>query len=99
MGGVGSDAAIEASDVVLMTDELSSISEALKIARRTRRIVIQNIIFALGVKAIVLILGLFGIANMWIAIFADVGVSLLAVMNSIRALGGNLGYIKKIVSK
>lgn len=99
MGGVGSDAAIEASDMVLMTDELSSISEAIKIAKRTRRIVTQNIIFALGVKAIVLILGLFGIANMWIAIFADVGVSLLAVMNSIRVLGGNLGYIKKMVSK
>ena len=99
MGGVGSDAAIEASDMVLMTDELSSISEAIKIAKRTRRIVTQNIIFALGVKAIVIILGLFGIANMWIAIFADVGVSLLAVMNSIRVLGGNLGYIKKIVSK
>lgn len=96
MGGVGSDAAIEASDVVLMTDELSSISEVLKVAKRTRTIVMQNIIFALGVKVIVLVLGIFGIANMWLAIFADVGVSLLAVMNSIRVLGGNLGYIKKM---
>lgn len=98
MGGVGSDAAIEASDIVLMTDELSSISEVLKVAKRTRRIVMQNIIFALGVKVIVLALGLFGIANMWLAIFADVGVSLLAVMNSIRVLGGNLDYIKKMIS-
>ena len=99
MGGVGSDAAIEASDVVLMTDELSSISEILGIAKRTRRIVTQNIVFALGVKVIVLLLGLLGIANMWLAIFADVGVSLLAVMNSIRVLGGNLGYIKTMMKK
>ena len=99
MGGVGSDAAIEASDVVLMTDELSSISEVLGIAKRTRRIVTQNIVFALGVKVIVLLLGLLGIANMWLAIFADVGVSLLAVMNSIRVLGGNLGYIKTMMKK
>ena len=99
MGGVGSDAAIEASDVVLMTDELSSISEVLGIAKRTRKIVTQNIVFALGVKVIVLVLGILGIANMWLAIFADVGVSLLAVMNSIRVLGGNLGYIKTMMKK
>lgn len=99
MGGVGSDAAIEASDVVLMTDELSSISEVLGVAKRTRKIVTQNIVFALGVKVIVLVLGILGIANMWLAIFADVGVSLLAVMNSIRVLGGNLGYIKTMMKK
>ena len=97
MGGVGSDAAIEAADVVLMTDELSSISDALNIAKRTRQIVTQNIVFALGVKFIVMALSLFGIANMWLAIFADVGVSLIAVMNSIRVLGGNLGYIKEMI--
>ena len=99
MGGVGSDAAIEASDIVLMTDELSSISEVLGVAKRTRVIVTQNIVFALGVKVIVLLLGMLGIANMWLAIFADVGVSLLAVMNSIRVLGGNLGYIKTMMKK
>lgn len=99
MGGVGSDAAIEASDVVLMTDELSSISEVLGVAKRTRKIVTQNIVFALGIKVIVLVLGILGIANMWLAIFADVGVSLLAVMNSIRVLGGNLGYIKTMMKK
>lgn len=97
MGGVGSDAAIEAADVVLMTDELSSISDVLEVARRTRRIVTQNIVFALGVKFIVMALSLFGIANMWLAIFADVGVSLIAVINSIRVLGGNLDYIKKMI--
>ena len=94
MGGVGSDAAIEASDIVLMTDELSAISSLLASARRTRKIVTQNIVFALGVKVIVLLLGLIGMANMWLAVFADVGVSLIAVINSIRALGGNLSYIK-----
>lgn len=97
MGGVGSDAAIEASDIVLMTDELSSIAEVMAIAKRTRRIVTQNIVFALGVKVIVLALGILGIANMWLAIFADVGVSLLAVINSIRVLGKNVGYALKMV--
>ncbi|MDF2594367.1 MAG: cadA [Clostridia bacterium] len=87
MGGVGSDAAIEASDIVLMTDRLSSIGDVLSIAKRTRRIVTQNIVFALGIKVIVLVLGLLGIANMWLAVFADVGVSFLAVINSIRVLG------------
>lgn len=97
MGGVGSDAAIEASDVVLMTDELSSIGDVLAVAKRTRSIVIQNITFALGIKIIVMLLSLFGATNMWLAIFADVGVSLLAVMNSIRVLGGNMGYMKKML--
>ena len=97
MGGVGSDAAIEASDIVLMTDELSSIAEVMSIAKRTRRIVTENIVFALGVKGIVLVLNMLGIANMWLAIFADVGVSLLAVINSIRVLGKNMGYALRMV--
>ncbi len=86
MGGLGSDAAIEAADVVLMTDEPSKIISAIKIAKKTHRIVWQNIGFALGVKAIVLLLGAFGIATMWEAVFADVGVALLAVLNAMRAM-------------
>ena len=93
MGGLGSDAAIEAADVVLMTDSLSSIGDVLDVAKRTRRIVTQNIVLALGVKLIVLLLGLLGFANMWLAVFADVGVSLLAVINSLRVLGKNQGFI------
>jgi Cd2+/Zn2+-exporting ATPase len=86
MGGVGSDAAIEAADVVIMTDEPSKIAEAINIAKRTRRIVMENIIFALGVKIIILILGAIGIATMWEAVFGDVGVALIAVLNAMRAL-------------
>ena len=86
MGGLGSDAAIEAADVVIMTDEPSKIVTAIKIAKRTRRIVLENIIFALGVKLVVLILGATGIANMWEAVFADVGVALIAVLNAMRVL-------------
>jgi Cd2+/Zn2+-exporting ATPase len=86
MGGVGSDAAIEAADIVLMTDEPSKTAAALAIAAKTKTIVWQNIIFALGVKAAVLILGAAGIATMWMAVFADVGVTFIAVMNSFRAL-------------
>jgi Cd2+/Zn2+-exporting ATPase len=86
MGGLGSDAAIEAADVVLMTDEPSKLAEAMDIARITKRIVWQNIIFALGVKAVFLTLSAFGIASMWEAVFADVGVSLLAVLNAMRVL-------------
>lgn len=97
MGGVGSDAAIEASDVVLMTDRLTSIGEVIKVAKRTRAIVTENIVFALGIKVIVLVLGLLGIANMWLAIFADVGVSLIAVMNSIRILGKDFGHMFKVM--
>ncbi|QNM15934.1 heavy metal translocating P-type ATPase [Fusobacterium hominis] len=82
MGGTGSDVAVEAADVVIMKDRLTKILELLKIAKINRKVVIQNIVFALGVKILVMILGLFGIANMWMAIFADVGVSLLAVLNS-----------------
>jgi len=86
MGGLGSDAAIEAADVVLMTDEPSKLVTAVEIAKATRRIVWQNIFLALGVKGIVLLLGAFGIASMWEAVFADVGVSLLAILNAMRLL-------------
>ncbi len=86
MGGLGSDAAIEAADVVLMTDEPSKIATAIQIAKRTRAIVWQNIIFALGVKGIVLLMGAFGIATMWEAVFADVGVTFIAILNSMRIL-------------
>lgn len=86
MGGVGSDAAIEAADVIIMTDEPSKIVSAIKIAKRTRRIVIQNIVFAIGVKVLILILGALGMANMWEAVFGDVGVALIAVLNAMRAL-------------
>jgi Cd2+/Zn2+-exporting ATPase len=86
MGGLGSDAAIEASDVVIMTDEPSKIVTAIKIARKTQSIVWQNIIFALGIKVVILALGALGFANMWEAVFGDVGVALIAVLNSMRAL-------------
>jgi Cd2+/Zn2+-exporting ATPase len=86
MGGVGSDAAIEAADVVLMTDEPSKIPDAILIAKKTRRIVWQNIAFALGVKIVVLALGAMGIATMWEAVFSDVGVTLIAVLNAMRAM-------------
>lgn len=86
MGGLGSDAAIEASDVVIMTDEIGKIATGIKIARNTKKIVTQNIVLALGLKLIVLSLGAFGLATMWEAVFADVGVSIIAILNSIRAL-------------
>ena len=86
MGGMGSDAAIEAADVVLMDDKPSKIAAAVKIAKKTMGIVWQNIVFALAVKFIVLILGALGLANMWAAVFADVGVSVLAVLNAMRTL-------------
>ena len=86
MGGIGSDAAIEAADVVLMTDDLAKLPLAIRIARKTKRIVTQNIVFALGVKIIVLALSVVGITSMWIAIFADVGVALLAILNALRAM-------------
>lgn len=86
MGGLGSDAAIEAADVVLMTDEPSKIAAVMRIARKTIRIANQNIVFALGVKFLVLILGALGYANMWAAVFADVGVSVIAILNAIRAM-------------
>ena len=86
MGALGSDAAIEAADVVLMTDEIQKIAAGIRISRKTLRIIKQNVVFALAVKAGVLVLGVMGMANMWAAVFADVGVSLLAVANSLRPL-------------
>ena len=84
MGGIGSDAAIEAADVVIMNDDIRKIETGIIIAKNTNRIVNQNIVFALGIKAIVLALGAFGIATMWMAVFADVGVALIAILNSMR---------------
>ncbi len=86
MGGVGSDAAIEAADIVLMDDDPRKLPCAIRIARRTLRIANQNIIFALSVKAIILVMGAMGLANMWLAVFADVGVSFLAILNAMRAM-------------
>ena len=86
MGGLGSDAAIEASDIVIMTDELLKIEKTMKISKKTLRIVKQNIVFAIGVKILVLVLSALGISTMWEAVFADVGVSVIAVINSLRAL-------------
>lgn len=86
MGSMGSDAAIEAADVVLMDDDVQKIAAVVRCARKTLRIVKQNIVFALGIKALVLILGALGMANMWEAVFADVGVAVIAIMNSMRAL-------------
>lgn len=91
MGAMGSDAAIEAADVVLMDDDPLKISKAIRISRKCLRIVYQNIVFAIGVKLICLVLGAIGIANMWLAIFADVGVMIIAVLNAIRAL-----FVKKL---
>lgn len=86
MGGLGSDAAIEAADIVIMDDKLTGIVKAIKIAKKTVRIVKENIVFALGVKILILILAAFGIANMWMAVFADVGVAFLAIINALRAM-------------
>lgn len=86
MGGLGSDAAIEAADIVIMTDEPSKIAKGIKISKKTYKIVWQNIIFALGIKVIVMILGALGMASMWEAVFADVGVALIAVLNAMRIM-------------
>ena len=86
MGSLGSDAAIEAADIVIMDDDISKIAKVIRIARKTIRIVKENIVFAIGVKILVLILGALGIATMWLAVFADVGVAVLAILNSMRAL-------------
>lgn len=91
MGAMGSDAAIEAADIVLMDDDPMKVAKAIRIARKCIRIVYENIYFAIGIKLLCLVLGAFGIANMWFAIFADVGVMVLAVLNAIRAL-----YVKKL---
>ncbi|WP_303211197.1 heavy metal translocating P-type ATPase [uncultured Clostridium sp.] len=84
MGGIGSDAAIEAADVVLMKDDINALVDAINVSKKTNKILWQNIIFALGVKVIVMVLGTFGIANMWTAVFADVGVTIIAIINSTR---------------
>ena len=86
MGAMGSDAAIESADVVLMDDDPARIALAMKISRKCLRIVHQNIVFAIGIKVICLILGALGIANMWAAVFADVGVAVLCILNSMRLL-------------
>lgn len=86
MGALGSDAAIETADVVLMTDSPSKVVDAIDIASRTRKIVWQNIIFALGVKMIFIVLGIFGIATMWEAVFGDMGVAIIAILNATRVL-------------
>ncbi|MEF2562788.1 MAG: HAD-IC family P-type ATPase, partial [Negativibacillus sp.] len=91
MCAMGSDAAIEAADVVLMDDDPQKIAKAIKISRKCLRIVYENIIFAIGIKLICLALGAVGLANMWLAIFADVGVMIIAVLNAIRAL-----FVKKL---
>ena len=86
MGAMGSDAAIEAADIVLMDDKPSKIASAIRIARKTMRIVWQNIVFALGVKFAVLVLAAVGLATMWLAVFADVGVAILAILNAMRCM-------------
>ena len=88
MGALGSDAAIEAADVVLMDDDLGKLAVAMSIARKTMTIVKENTVFAIGVKFLVLALSAVGLANMWAAVFADVGVSVLAILNASRMLGG-----------
>ena len=87
MGAMGSDAAIEAADIVLMDDKPSNISRAIRVARKTMTIVWQNIIFALGIKLLILVLAALGIANMWLAVFGDVGVAIIAILNAMRAMG------------
>ena len=86
MGGLGSDAAIEAADVVLMTDEPGKLVEAVDVAKATKKTVTQNIVIALGIKGVFLILGALGIAGMWEAVFGDVGVTIIAVINAMRIL-------------
>ena len=86
MGGLGSDAAIEAADIVIMNDDLAKLPLAVRIARKTVRIARENIVFSLGVKFAVLALAALGIAGMWMAVFADVGVCILAVLNALRTL-------------
>ena len=86
MGGIGSDAAIEAADLVLMKDDPLSLATAIRIARKTNKVLWQNIVFSLGIKVLVLILGALGVANMWEAVFADVGVTVIAIINSSRCL-------------
>ena len=86
MGGIGSNSAIEASDIVIMTDELEKITEAIKISKKTNRIIKQNLIFSIGIKILILILSVCGITDMWEAVFADVGTTLITILNTIRIL-------------
>ena len=86
MGGVGSSSAIEASDIVIMTDEISKIKETIDISKYTNKIIKQNLIFAIGIKVLVLVLSTIGIAKMWQAVFADVGVTLITILNTLRIL-------------
>ena len=86
MGSMGADAAIEAADIVIMDDDMAKLPALLRISRKTLRIVRENIVFALGVKLVILVLGALGFAGMWLAVFADVGVAVLAILNSMRAL-------------
>ena len=96
MGGIGSDAAIEAADIVLVNDAPSGVSTAVKISRKTMRVVKQNIVFALGVKAVIIVLAIIGIAGMPIAIFGDVGVSIIAILNAMRCLSVKTGVPKDL---
>ena len=89
MGALGSDAAIETADVVLMTDAPSKVAEAIGVGKKTHKIVWQNIILAMGVKGLFIVLGMFGVATLWEAVFADVGVALLAILNAGRVLRVN----------
>ena len=86
MGAMGSDAAIESADIVLMDDKPSKIADSIRISRKTMRIVKENVVFALGVKALILVLGALGIANMWFAVFGDVGVLIIAILNAVRTM-------------
>lgn len=86
MGGLGADSAIEAADIVIMTDEPSKIVKAIKLSKKTMRIVKENIVFAIFIKVVVLILAAFGVSTMWEAVFADVGVSIIAIINALRIL-------------
>ena len=86
MGGVGVGSSIEASDVVIMTDAIEKINDAIDISKKTSRVIKQNLIFSIGVKVLVLVLSIFGVANMWEAVFADVGATLITVLNSIKIL-------------
>ena len=86
MGAMGSDAAIESADIVLMDDKPSKIADAIRISRKTMRIVKENVVFALGVKALILVLGALGIAGMWFAVFGDVGVLIIAILNAVRTM-------------
>ena len=86
MGGVGADSAIEASDIVLMSDEVEHIPQAIEISKYTRKIIKQNLIFAMSVKLIILLLSVFGYANMWLAVFGDTGVTLITILNTLRII-------------